>query len=71
LHQQPDPHDGRSRQLRLTRKGVATHAKFVPLATRLEAELFVGLSQAEVAALGRVLTKITTRLETNGRTDAD
>src|SRR5580704_3859446 len=64
LHQRADPTDGRSRLLRLTRKGVATHAKFVPLATRLEAELFDGLSRADLAALNRMLTKITTRLET-------
>lgn len=66
LHQRPDPNDGRSRLLRLTRKGVATHARFVLLATRLEAELFDGLSRADTAALSRALTKITTRLETTG-----
>jgi DNA-binding MarR family transcriptional regulator len=68
LRQRQDPNDGRSRQLRLTRKGEATHAKFVPLATRLEAELFDGLSRADVAALIRALEKITTRLETTGMT---
>jgi len=66
LSQRQDPGDGRSRLLRLTRKGVATHARFVPLATRLEAQVFDGLSQAELNALGRILTKITTRLETTG-----
>jgi len=68
VHQRPDPTDGRSRLLRLTRKGVATHARFVPLATRLEAELFEGLSRADMAALSRALTKITTRLETTVKT---
>ncbi len=68
LHQRQDPGDGRSRLLRLTRKGVATHARFVPLANRLEAELFDGLSRADAAALNRALTKITTRLETTGVT---
>jgi DNA-binding MarR family transcriptional regulator len=68
LRQRPDPSDGRSRLLRLTRKGVATHARFVPLATRLEAMVFDGLGAADVAALHRVLTKITTRLETTGET---
>jgi DNA-binding MarR family transcriptional regulator len=68
LHQRADPHDGRSRLLRLTRKGVATHARYVPLANRLEAELFEGLSRADIAALSRTLTKITSRLETTGRT---
>src|ERR1700685_1499873 len=66
LRQRPDPNDGRSRLLRLTRKGEDTHASFVPLAIRLEAELFEGLSRADVAALSRVLSKITTRLETTG-----
>ena len=64
LHQRQDPNDGRSRLLRLTRKGTAIHAKFVPLATRLESMLFGSLSQADLTALDRVLTKITTRLET-------
>jgi MarR family transcriptional regulator, temperature-dependent positive regulator of motility len=68
LHQRPDPHDGRSRLLRLTRKGVATHGRFVPLANRLAAELFVGLSRTEIAALTRVLTKITTHIETTAGT---
>jgi DNA-binding MarR family transcriptional regulator len=66
LHQRQDPNDGRSRLLRLTRKGVATHARFVPLANRLEAKLFEGLSRADIVALSRALTKITTRLETTG-----
>jgi len=64
LHQRPDPTDGRIRLLRLTRKGVATYTRFVPLATKLEAIVFDGLSRAELTALHRVLTKITTRLET-------
>jgi hypothetical protein len=34
----------------------------------LEAELFDGLGRADVAALNRILTKITTRLETTGGT---
>ena len=63
LLQRPDPRDGRGRTLRLTRKGIATHARLVPLATRLEAMVFDGLGAADVATLHRVLTKITTRLE--------
>ena len=65
LHQRQDPRDGRSRQLRLTRKGAAVHARFVPLATRLESRLFENLSPADRTALSRVLTKITNQLETN------
>lgn len=70
LHQRQDPRDGRSRLLRLTRKGTATYARFVPLATRLESMLFDGLSRADRNALNRVLTKITTRLEMIGGIDA-
>jgi DNA-binding MarR family transcriptional regulator len=69
LRQSPDPRDGRGRLLRLTRKGTATHAGMVPLTVRLENEVFGDLSRADAAALNRVLTKITTRLETNGGTD--
>jgi DNA-binding MarR family transcriptional regulator len=65
LRQSQDPRDGRGRLLRLTRKGVAMHARIVPLANRLESMVFDDLSRADLAALNRVLTKITTRLETN------
>ena len=68
LRQSQDPRDGRGRLLRLTRKGVATHARVVPLANRLESMLFEDLSRADLSALNRVLTKIVTRLETNGAT---
>lgn len=69
LQQRQDPRDGRGRLLRLTRKGVATHAKVVPLATRLEAMLFDDLSRADLNALNRVLAKVTTRLETTRETE--
>ena len=65
LRRSRDPHDGRGRLLRLTRKGSAIHGSVVPLATRLEAELFNDLSAAELSALNRVLAKVTTRIETN------
>jgi DNA-binding MarR family transcriptional regulator len=68
LRQSHDPSDGRGRLLRLTRKGESTHARMVPLAARLEAMVFNDLNRAEVAALSRVLTKISTRLETTGVT---
>ncbi len=68
LRQSQDPRDGRGRLLRLTRKGVAVHARVVPLANRLEAMLFDDLSRTDMAALDRVLTKVITRLETNGGT---
>jgi DNA-binding MarR family transcriptional regulator len=66
LRQSPDPRDGRGRLLRLTRKGETTYARMVPFATRIEAVLFDDLSRADRAVLTRVLTKLTTRLETNG-----
>jgi DNA-binding MarR family transcriptional regulator len=66
LRQSQDPRDGRGRLLRLTRKGVAVHAKIVPLATRLESMLFDELSHADIVALNRALSKLSTRLETNG-----
>jgi DNA-binding MarR family transcriptional regulator len=55
--------------LRLTRKGTATHARIVPVASGVESELFGDLSQADIASLNRILGKITTRLETTGETE--
>jgi DNA-binding MarR family transcriptional regulator len=69
LRQTQDPRDGRGRLLRLTPKGVAMHARMVPVAIRLESEVFEDLSQTEVATLNRILMKITTRLETNAVID--
>ena len=65
LRQSPDPSDGRGRLLRLTRKGTATHARMVPVAEKTESMLFDDLSRADLAALNRVLTKLTSRLETD------
>jgi DNA-binding MarR family transcriptional regulator len=64
LRQTQDPADGRGRLLRLTRKGASTHAGMVPLAAELASVMFRDLSRAEMAALKRILSKITTRLET-------
>ena len=69
LRQTQDPSDGRGRLLRLTRKGAATHARMVPIAVKVEAELLDQLSQADIATLNRILGKITTRLETIEGTD--
>jgi len=70
LRQSQDPSDGRGRLLRMTRKGTATHAGMVPLAMSLEERCFSDLSQADVAALNRVIAKVTTRLETIAATAA-
>jgi DNA-binding MarR family transcriptional regulator len=69
LRQSPDPRDGRGRLLRLTRRGEATFGKMVPLAIGTESELFDDLSRADLAALSRVLTKLTARLETIARSE--
>ena len=60
----PDPDDGRSFLLRLTRKGADTHARLVPLGQKTEAKVFENLSGADKAALERILAKITAGLET-------
>jgi hypothetical protein len=41
----------------------------VPLAIGTESELFDDLSRADLAALSRVLTKLTARLETIARSE--
>jgi DNA-binding MarR family transcriptional regulator len=64
LRQSQDPNDGRGRLLRMTRKGAATHDGMVPLVMSLEATFFSDLSRADLALLNRLVTKITTRLET-------
>jgi DNA-binding MarR family transcriptional regulator len=66
LLQSPDPTDGRGRLLRLTRKGASTHARMVPIATGVEAEVFSNLTRAETAALDKILTKLGSQLETAG-----
>ncbi|MSP02149.1 MAG: MarR family transcriptional regulator [Acetobacteraceae bacterium] len=70
LRQTQDPRDGRGRLLRLTRKGTSMYEGMVPLATKLETEVFGDLSRADLAALDRVLTKLSSRIETNGQDGA-
>ena len=64
IRQTQDPRDGRGRLLRLTRKGTTAYDGMVLLATRLEAEVFSSLSKAELTALDRILTKISSCIET-------
>jgi DNA-binding MarR family transcriptional regulator len=71
LRQSQDPGDGRARLLRLTRKGVVTHTRMVACISELEAEMFDDVSQADVAALRRVLTKLGSRLESYDGTDSE
>lgn len=70
LRQSLDPRDRRGRLLRLTRKGATAHAGMVPLAARIEETVFGGLNRSEIAALSRILEKISARLETNEQTEA-
>lgn len=58
LRQTQDPHDGRGRLLRLTRKGIAIHADVVPLARDLESNLTSGLTRTEWSGLNRILLKL-------------
>jgi DNA-binding MarR family transcriptional regulator len=71
LQQRQDPRDGRGRLLRLTRKGMAVKARIGPLATRLESMVFEDLNRNDLVALNRVLTKLTTLLETTRETAPD
>jgi len=58
LRQSPDPHDGRGRLLRLTRKGTSVHGAMVPIARELEATLVQRLGRGEWQALNRALVKL-------------
>jgi DNA-binding MarR family transcriptional regulator len=58
LRQLPDPHDGRGRLLRLTRKGTTVHQGMVPLAHELEEQLAEGMSRTEWNGLLKALDKL-------------
>jgi DNA-binding MarR family transcriptional regulator len=60
LRQTQDPHDGRGRLLRLTRRGVTIYEGMVPLACELEGQLAEGLSRSEWSALLKALDKLST-----------
>lgn len=55
---QPNERDGRSHLLALTAEGRAVHARIMPLAEAIEAELFAVLSAEERAELARMLAKV-------------
>ncbi|HTW68578.1 MAG TPA: MarR family winged helix-turn-helix transcriptional regulator [Acetobacteraceae bacterium] len=55
VRQSPDPHDGRSRLLRLTRKGQKAYQRVVPLLREVEASLVEGVGRMQWAALGKSL----------------
>lgn len=54
----PNARDGRSHLLELTDEGRKVHARIMPLATRIEAELFGVLNDDERAAFSAMLTRI-------------
>jgi len=63
MRQSQDPHDGRGRLLRLTRKGTTICGRTLPLARELEAALSAELSRSEWAALNRTLGRLNTYAE--------
>lgn len=54
----PNASDGRSHLLELTAEGQAVHAGIMPLALKIEAELFSVLSAGEREQLGELLQRI-------------
>jgi DNA-binding MarR family transcriptional regulator len=57
----PNPVDGRSHLLELTREGRAIHAEVMPLALATESELLAGLDPREVDTVRRVLSGLRDR----------
>lgn len=68
LRRSADPHDGRGRLLRLTRKGISVHDGMVPMAQELESALSQGLGTAQWRTLHRTLVRLERQL---GAVDAD
>jgi DNA-binding MarR family transcriptional regulator len=58
LKQSQDPHDGRGRLLRLTRKGHTVHGKLVAEARDMEQQLAQGLTRSEWTALFNTLRRL-------------
>ncbi|MXO47155.1 MarR family transcriptional regulator [Erythrobacter vulgaris] len=54
----PNANDGRSHMLELTAEGRAVHAGIMPLALKIEAELFSVLSQEEQFAMRDMLSRL-------------
>lgn len=66
IKQTQDPHDGRGRLLRLTRKAVGVHRNLVALARKSEAQLEAGLSRAEWTALRSALARLDAHAQSLG-----
>lgn len=54
----PNTRDGRSHLLELTREGRAVHARIMPLAEAIEAELFSVLSESDRSEFSRMLMQV-------------
>lgn len=57
---QPNARDRRSHLLELTGEGSRVHARIMPLAEAIEAELFGVLDESERSALAQMLTRVRT-----------
>lgn len=58
IQRSPNAADGRSHLLELTAEGRAVHAGIMPLALKIEEELFAVLSPAEQASLREMLSRV-------------
>lgn len=58
VHRSPNAKDGRSHLVELTAEGRAVHAGIMPLARKIEEELFAVLSEAERTALRDMLHRV-------------
>jgi len=67
LRRETDRMDRRRSELRLSPRGIATHAQIVPFALGVERELLAVLSEEERRSLDRLLAKLQTRAEEIGR----
>jgi DNA-binding MarR family transcriptional regulator len=63
MKQSQDPHDGRGRLLRLTRKGTTICGRTLPLAQELESELSAEVNRTEWATLNRTLGRLNAFVE--------
>ncbi len=70
LKQTQDPHDGRGRLLRLTRRGQTVHGRLVGQAREMEAQLAQGLTRSEWTALYNTLRRLETHALSLGGADA-
>lgn len=66
IKQTQDPHDGRGRLLRLTRKAVGVQRGLVALARKTETQLEAGLTRAEWSALRTALTRLDAHAQSLG-----